>query len=284
MDLVRVVRVLACHCGSVNTGCDWFYKFGRFTSCCCHGEGATSRALIKQACCHKVVYTTSWCVSVCVSTTAADTSHLRFLSSLASCHRCYFSCRAWPLRHYILLPWPMTLLSTLPFCVPVKMHPLCRALCRVDATAVVLLSTQPTSPPASCLCSSEARGRLKVTPLNRCLAPDCVCASLLCTSVPTLPCSRRPGNRALTCEPGLSGLTWLCAALFARPGWVTCSQCDTFPPRCSRIEHTLTGCDQHSHPHRACHRHRSPLSRLLLLQCCCRCCGLDGFVVDSAAH
>lgn len=177
----------------------------------------------------------------------------------------------------------MTLLNTLPFCMLVKMHSLCRALCRVDATAVCYC------PLSRChhlhpVCARVKRGDDSRSLHSTAVWLLIVCASLLCTSVPMLPCSRRPGNRALTCEPGLSGLTWLCAALFTWPGWVTCSQCDSFPPRCSRIEHTLTGCDQHSHPHRACHRHRSPLSRLLLLQCCCRCCGLDGFVVDSAAH
>lgn len=50
MDLVCAVRVLACHCASINTGCDWFYKSARFNSCC-HGEGEGSHAVFKQASC-----------------------------------------------------------------------------------------------------------------------------------------------------------------------------------------------------------------------------------------
>lgn len=151
---------------------------------------------------------------------------------------------------------------------------------------VVLQSTELTSSPASCPCVSEAQGLLKVTWLFSqtvvWLLIVCVLTGHICLCT-TLPCSRRPANRALTCEPGLSGLIWLCAALFTGPGWLTCSQCDMFSLQCSRIEHILTGCNQHSHPHRACHRHRTPLSRVLLLHCCrCRC-GLDGFVVYTTA-
>lgn len=146
---------------------------------------------------------------------------------------------------------------------------------------VVLQSTELTSSPASCV--SEAQGRLKVTWL---FSQTLVWLLIVCVHIclrATLPRSRRPTNRALTCEPGLSGLIWLCAALFTGPGWLTCSQCDMFCLQCSRIEHILTGCNQHSHPHRACHRHRTPLSRVLLLRCCrCRC-GLDGFVVYTTA-
>lgn len=136
----------------------------------------------------------------------------------------------------------------------------------------MLQSSEPTSSPASCLCFSEAQGLVKVTslfsktvvwPLIVCVltAHICLCTALLC--------SLRPGNHWLTCEPGLSGLIWLSVVLFTGAGWLTCLQCDMFSLQCSRIENILTGCNQHSHPHRVCHRHRTPLSWVLLLQCCC---------------
>lgn len=197
----------------------------------------------------------------------------------------------------------MTSFRTLPFCVLVKTHPLCNVLligskvfC-VYATAkatciyrVELLSCAAVHWVDIVTCvllvrqwsPGTAQGHLTFQPNLVWLLILCVLTVHICLRA-TLPRSRRPSNRALTCEPGLSGLIWLCAALFTGPGWLTCSQCDMFSLQCSRIEHILTGCNQHSHPHRACHRHRTPLSRVLLLRCCrCRC-GLDGFVVYTTA-
>lgn len=244
--------------------------------------------------------------------------HMIFLSSLDSCRSppchnpLYFPRTVWPLRQHILLPrplsrWPMTSFRTLPFCALVKMHPLCNALLIGSKVFCVYAWQQKQSvfTELSCwvveLCCSPLSWHhhlrpacASAKPRDGSRSPDfsaktlvwllivCVLTVHICLRA-TLPRSRRPANRALTCEPGLSGLIWLCAALFTGPGWLTCSQCDMFSLQCSRIEHILTGCNQHSHPHRACHRHRTPLSRVLLLRCCrCRC-GLDGFVVYTTA-
>lgn len=55
-NLVCVVRVSVYHFGGINAVCDSLYKFARFNSCC-YGEGERSHTVIKQACCHKDMYT-----------------------------------------------------------------------------------------------------------------------------------------------------------------------------------------------------------------------------------
>lgn len=207
--------VSAYHFGGINTVCDSLYKFARFNSCC-YGEGERSHTVIRQACCHKDMYTIARVAYVAASTsgTAAVSwlpnypeythllSHdfsflLRFLWSPACYNPLYFPRTVWPLRqHYSIAPhssrWPMTSFRTLPFCVLVKMHPLCNALligskvfC-VYATAeakciyrVELLSCAAVHWVDIITCvlrqwsPGTAQGHLTFQP-NPCLAPDCV--------------------------------------------------------------------------------------------------------------
>lgn len=124
-NLVCVISVSAYHFGGINTVCDSLYKFARFNSCC-YGEGERNHTVIKQACCHKDMYTIVRVAYVAASTsgTAAVSwlpnfpeythllSHdfsflLRFLWSPACHNPLYFPRTVWPLRQHILLPRPL---------------------------------------------------------------------------------------------------------------------------------------------------------------------------------
>lgn len=129
-DLVCVVRVSAHHFGGINTACDSLYKFARFNGGY-YGARERSHTVIKQACCHEDVHTTSLCVSVCryehvrysscFVTPISHNTHtftrlsffLMFLWSLACYYPVHSSCSLTSLPTDSVAPpsprWPMTL-------------------------------------------------------------------------------------------------------------------------------------------------------------------------------
>lgn len=272
MDLVCAVKVLACHCGSINTGCNWFHKFARFISCCCHGEGERSSAVIKQACCHKVVYTTWWCVSVCgyrhvdYRSWHLPPDSLSPLDSYQVQHvvvALFFQPSVtFPPWNSVALPspwWPLTVFST------VNSVPLLRCI-RCAGPFVGLQSTQPTSPPASCLCLTEAQGRLKDTSLNWCLAPYCVCMCLCCAHLSV-------SNVAVVSMSRL----W-CVDLWAWPLWIRLALCGAL--HAARLGHMLTVwhvspalLSHWTHNAISIHTHteRATVTGALCPGCCCSC-------------